>query len=57
MVFRAMTVAKEGILALTLAIELYLSAKKRTGTQMVKRMIDFIDDLNKIKWVSKNYLE
>ncbi|PAV02575.1 L-seryl-tRNA selenium transferase [Arsenophonus sp. ENCA] len=48
---RAMKVGKEGILGLTLAIELYLTAKKETGKQMVERMSDFIDDLNKIKGV------
>ncbi|MDR0806718.1 MAG: DgaE family pyridoxal phosphate-dependent ammonia lyase [Enterobacteriaceae bacterium] len=49
---RAMKVGKEGILGLTLAIELYLTAKKETGQEMVEKMTPFINDLNAIAGIS-----
>ena len=49
---RAMKVGKEGILGLTLAIELYLTAKKETGQEMVEKMTPFINDLNAIPGIS-----
>ncbi|SFC47434.1 DgaE family pyridoxal phosphate-dependent ammonia lyase [Pragia fontium] len=49
---RAMKVGKEGILGLTLAIELYLTAKKETGQEMVEKMTPFINDLNAIPGIT-----
>lgn len=49
---RAMKVGKEGILGLTLAIELYLTSAKETGQEMVEKMTPFIDELNGIKGIS-----
>ncbi len=49
---RAMKVGKEGILGLTLAIEQYLTAQKETGSEMVARMSDFIQQLNQIPAIS-----
>lgn len=48
---RNMKVGKECILGLTLAIEIYLTAKKETGQQMVERMSNFINDLKQIKGI------
>ncbi|MCW2257779.1 L-seryl-tRNA(Ser) seleniumtransferase [Providencia alcalifaciens] len=49
---RAMKVGKEGILGLTLAIEQYLTATKKTGAEMVDRMSGFIEQLNAIPAIS-----
>ncbi|VEJ55128.1 DgaE family pyridoxal phosphate-dependent ammonia lyase [Pragia fontium] len=49
---RAMKVGKEGILGLTLAIELYLTTKKETGQEMVEKMTPFINDLNAIPGIT-----
>lgn len=49
---RAMKIGKEGILGLTHAIELYLSAEKESGQSMVDKMQSFIDKLNTINGIS-----
>ncbi|MEG0803174.1 MAG: SelA-like pyridoxal phosphate-dependent enzyme, partial [Citrobacter sp.] len=49
---RAMKVGKEGILGLTCAIELYLSAQKESGAEMVEKMTPFINTLNTFNGVS-----
>lgn len=49
---RAMKIGKEGILGLTKAIEVYLTATKETGQEMVEMMTPFIRDLNAIPGIS-----
>lgn len=49
---RAMKVGKEGIVGLTCAIELYLSAQKESGAEMVEKMTPFINNLNQLHGVS-----
>lgn len=49
---RAMKVGKEGILGLTHAIENYLTQQKTTGTEMVEKMMPFINSLNTLRGVS-----
>lgn len=49
---RAMKIGKEGILGLTHAIEVYLTAQKETGQEMVEKMTPFIRDLNAIAGIS-----
>ncbi len=49
---RAMKIGKEGILGLTQAIELYLTAEKETGQQMVEKMSPFIEKLNSLPSIS-----
>lgn len=50
---RPMKVGKEGILGLTKAIELYMTApKKETGQAMVKKMTPFIKKLNDLNGIS-----
>lgn len=51
---RAMKIGKENILGLTKAIELYLTAEKESGQQMVTKMTPFIDNMNQLKGVTAN---